>query len=727
MHLAKPSLLFVAMALACGGVACGAAEPEWEGEELGTDVAPLVTATQTGKLFASDGKAADQYGSSVATDGTTLVIGALFADAPVSDGGAAYVYTRSGASWTFVQKLVPAGLLGGDSVGASVAVEGNTLVVGAHKSGILGVGKELGAVYVYQNTSGVWSQTQKLEAPDKAVYDHHGWSVDLQGGMLLVASPEDDDKGTDSGSLYVYTQNGSTFSFTQKLTASDGAAVDGFSSSFERDGNTLVVGSRYHDVPLPNCGAAYVFTYANGLWTQAAKLTAPDAAHSDNFGAEVAVSGSRVLVTAIGDDDKGTDAGSAYLFKNTSGSWAFEQKLLASDGAATDNLGRSCAIQGNVAMVGSPNDDDAGTDSGSVYVFGLSAAGWTQDQKLVASDGTPTARLGYAILIDGAEAYVSATLATGQVASSGAEYQFSVSAPFDCSALADGSPCDDGNLCTTADTCQSGVCVSGAPVTCAAPGVCQSANACDPSTGQCLATPVADGTPCSDGVACSGPDTCQSGACVSGPGADTDADGLCDGADNCPTTWNPSQLDLNLDGAGDACVTACLTYQRGTSGTVIDASVDANLAAANYGAAQALYTGLVNGTLRRTAVRADVSAIPVGSTVQSATLTLQAAWAAGGLGTIRAHDITASWTETGITWANAAFSPTVWASATAAQSAPVSFNVATLAQGWLNGTTPNHGVMLEQDAGAGTTFRSSEWATVAQRPKLVLCFLAPAQ
>jgi len=239
-----------------------------------------------------------------------------------------------------------------------------------------------------------------------------------------------------------------------------------------------------------------------------------------------------------------------------------------------------------------------------------------------------------------------------------------------------------------------------------------------------VAVATADGSSCSDGNACTGPDTCQSGVCVSGPGGDPDADGLCNGSDNCPNTFNPSQVDLNADGAGDACVAACLVYQRGTSGTFIDSAVAAGQPNTNSGSVVSLHSG-TNGTLRRSGLQADLSAIPLGSTVVSATLALSVA-SVNGTGTVNIHRILAPWTENTLTWNTLSFSPTIDAS-TPAAAGTMSFDVASLVQQWLTGTYPNQGFVLEQDAGGSVVYRSSEFGTLAQRPKLTLCVLTPAQ
>jgi hypothetical protein len=711
----------------CGVVGCGTTESEGV-ETLGSVEAPIASSQESQKLFASDGVSGDQFGTKVSTDGTTLVIGARFADYIGPDNGAAYVYTRTGSTWTFVQRLTSntVASTAGEFFGASVAVEGNTIVIGAHKAD-KAPQQDCGAFYVFQNTNGVWAQVQKVWAPDNTAHDHLGWSISLENGTILVGAPEDDDKGTDSGSIYFYTLSGSTATYTGKLYGADTVAGDAFGKSLDRDGNTLIAGATGHDTPSPFGGAAYVFTLSGSTWTQEAKLSSPDITLADQFGFGVSASGNRVLVSAIGSDAKGSDSGAAYVFlRGANGAWTEEKKLTASDGAALDNLGRGLSLEGNVAVIGSVGKDTYGAYSGAAYLYSLGANGWTEDQKLFASDPAVGARFGFWVEGNGSgEFIIVADQADGAMTGTGAAYVHTVTTPFDCTSAPDGTACDDGDLCTAGESCQAGYCVAGSAVVCPAPTACQASNTCDATTGQCLAVAAADGTACTDGDSCTGPDTCQAGACVAGTGGDDDSDGLCNGVDNCPSTFNPSQLDLNGDGSGDACVTSCLIYQRGTSGTVIDAAVQVSLPSTNFGAVTSLLLGL-NGALTRSALQADISAIPLGSTVVSATLALTTSTVAGA-GTISVHRTSAAWAENTLNWNNLVFAANVDASTTVSGLGTASFDLTALAQQWLNGTYPNQGITLEEDSSGGAKFRSSEFVTVSARPKLTLCYLAPAQ
>ncbi|MCH7820343.1 MAG: T9SS type A sorting domain-containing protein [Candidatus Marinimicrobia bacterium] len=150
-----------------------------------------------------------------------------------------------------------------------------------------------------------------------------------------------------------------------KLTASDNAAGDEFGRSASISGDYAVVGAEFDDDNGTDAGSAYVFKRSGTSWAQEAKLLASDGAAGDVFGFSVSISGDYAVVGA---HDDGDHSGSAYLFKRTGTSWTEEAKLLASDGAAGDHFG-VVSISGGYVVVGAYFDDDNGTDAGSAYLY----------------------------------------------------------------------------------------------------------------------------------------------------------------------------------------------------------------------------------------------------------------------------------------------------------------------------------------------------------------------
>ncbi len=247
----------------------------------------------------------------------------------------------------------------------------------------------------------------KLLATDGAAEDQFGDSVSISGNVALVGAEGDDDKGIDSGSVYVFRWNGSSWVEGPKLLASDGAAGDQFGQSVSISGDVALVGAPEEDNNSP--GKAYVFRWNGSNWVEGPKLLASDGAAGDNFGQSVSISGDVALVGAEGDDDKGDWSGSAYVFRRDGNSWGEEQKLIAPDGAAQDGFGGSVSISGDVALVGAYNGDGNSTDSGSAYVFRWDGRSWVEEQELIASDGATDDGFGGSVTISGDVALVGAS------------------------------------------------------------------------------------------------------------------------------------------------------------------------------------------------------------------------------------------------------------------------------------------------------------------------------
>jgi len=273
-----------------------------------------------------------------------------------------------------------------------------------------------------------WNQEAKLLAADGAAYDRFGVSVALSADRIVVGAYLDDDNGTDSGSAYVFRWDGSQWVQEQKLLAADGAPGDLFGVSVALFGDRIVVGAQLDDDNGYNSGSAYMFRWDGSQWVQEAKLLPTDGAAYDEFGLSVAVSGDRIVVGAIYDDDNGTNSGSAYVFRWDGSQWVQEQKLLAADGAAGDFFGRSVALFGDRIVVGAQLDDDNGTDSGSAYMFRWDGSQWVQEAKLLPTDGAAVDEFGVSVALSGDRIVVGAYGDDDNGPNSGSAYVFYLSA-----------------------------------------------------------------------------------------------------------------------------------------------------------------------------------------------------------------------------------------------------------------------------------------------------------
>lgn len=359
-------------------------------------------------LVADDGDTNEFFGFSVAIAGDIAVVGAQGDDENGDESGAAYVFTRSDAGWSQEAKLTANDAEAGDQFGGSIALFGETILVGARRDD--DNGDESGAAYLFTRYGFDWIQQAKLTAADGEAGAEFGRSVALSDDTVIIGAARDDEKGEDSGSVYVFTRSGTNWSQLAKLTAADGAKGDVFGISVALDGDTALIGADLDDDKGENSGSVYVYTRSKGTWSQQAKLTAADAGNVDIFGVRVAISGDTALIAARRDDDdvNGVDSGSAYVFIRSGTSWTQQAKLTANDAEAGDLFGYNVALYEDTGIVTAAMDDDKDLNSGAAYVFTRSGSDWSQQTKLTAADGAADDVFGWSVSLSGNTAMIGA-------------------------------------------------------------------------------------------------------------------------------------------------------------------------------------------------------------------------------------------------------------------------------------------------------------------------------
>jgi hypothetical protein len=403
---------------------------------------PFFTTAQ--KVFASDGASFDNFGNSVDIDGDTAVVGS-FRDGDGTDSGAAYVFVRNGGTWTEQQKLVPSDGSAGDLFGRSVAISGDTIAVSALADDDNGL--DSGSAYVFVRNGDIWSEQQKLLPSDGSQGDQAGWSLDLDGDALLLGVWLDGDNGPNSGSAYVFVRNAGIWSEQQKLLPDDGAVDERFGISVSISGDTALIAAMVDDQLGAESGSAYVFVRNAQSWSQQQKLLASDGAAFDRFGISVAVNRDRALIGSWHDDDLGSDSGSAYLYVRNGAVWSEQQKLVASDGAAGEEFGYSVALSGDTALIGAFSDNDNGVTSGSSYAFRLTGGSWVEQQKLLAKDGRVGDQYGVSVAIDENTAVIGSWWHDSIAENSGSAYFLSTEPV--CDVAVDKTSYTDGEVVST--------------------------------------------------------------------------------------------------------------------------------------------------------------------------------------------------------------------------------------------------------------------------------------
>lgn len=376
---------------------------------------------------ASDGEAGDLFGFDVAMDGGTAVVGApgVSIGAELAQG-AAYIFTYDGVGWSEEQKLLADDGLADDEFGFSVAVDGETALVGAYFADI-DEKLDQGAAYLFERSGGTWNQVKKLTAGDGNSDSWFGYSVALSGDTAVVAAPQTDvNNRVAAGAVYIFTRSGNAWVPRQKLTF--GSEGDNFGFSVAVSGETLLVGAAYADVGANvDQGEVYVYRRSGMVWNLDQRLKASDGATEDYFGSAVALDGNTAVIGAGAADVGGNmDQGAAYVFVRGAGGWSEQKKLVASDGAAEDWFGYTVDVNGNTAIVGADWADVNGNlDQGAAYLFSRSGNVWSEDEKLVAYEGGQDDYFGSAAAVFGSMALVGADSANvGPAENQGKVYFF---------------------------------------------------------------------------------------------------------------------------------------------------------------------------------------------------------------------------------------------------------------------------------------------------------------
>ncbi len=361
---------------------------------------PTTLAQQGIKLTGSEEVGQARFGRAAAlsADGDTALIGA---PRDIGETGAAWVFTRSGSTWTPQVKLTAPDEAGAARFGRSVALsaDGGTAVVGGPNDG------GSGAVWVFTRSGSTWTEQAKLTAAEESGSGWFGSSVAISadGSTVLVGGFVDH---SDAGAAWVFARSGSAWSQQgAKLTGSEenGEGEFGWSVALSRDGDTALVGGHGD---AQRTGAAWVFARSGSAWSQqGAKLTGSDGSGEAEFGQSVALSGDgqTALVGGRGDEER---FGAAWVFVRSGSAWSQQgAKLTGSDGSGEAEFGQSVALSGDgqTALVGGRGDTEG---LGAAWVFARSGSAWVQSQKLTGSEERGKGELGWsaALSADGTTA-----------------------------------------------------------------------------------------------------------------------------------------------------------------------------------------------------------------------------------------------------------------------------------------------------------------------------------
>jgi hypothetical protein len=396
---------------------------------------------QQAYLKGSNAQAGDFFGGSVAISGDTLIVGAPTeasaatgvngneSDNSAIKSGAAYVFVRTGSTWTQQAYLKASNTQAGDRFGQQVALSGDTAAISAifeasAATGINGnqadnAASKSGAVYVFVRSGGTWSQQAYVKASNTQADDDFGWSIALSADTLAVAADFEASSATGingdqtnnasphSGAVYVFFRNGTTWAQQAYLKASNTQAEDFFGYSLALSRDTLAVTANEEDSAATgidgdqtsnaasNSGAVYVFVRTGTTWAQQAYLKASNTGAGDGFGQSIALSVDTLVVGAAAEssvatgingnqtDNAASSSGAGYLFERVGTTWTQRAYVKASNTEAADAFGYCVGVWGNTLAIAAPGEDSSTTgvngnqannaspESGAVYVLGL--------------------------------------------------------------------------------------------------------------------------------------------------------------------------------------------------------------------------------------------------------------------------------------------------------------------------------------------------------------------
>ncbi len=355
-----------------------------------SEFSTVLAQSEYAKLLGSDSLAGDGFGWSSDISGNVAIVGAWLDDDNGFASGTAYIYRFNGSNWIEEQKLVASDGDEYDEFGWSVAIEGNLAVVGAN--GYDDPNRWTGSVYVFRYEDPNWVQEAQLKADGVGYYwEEFGYSVDLSNDIIVVGASKANINGFKSGAVYVFRYDGSDWNQEAKLLASDGERLALFGIDVAIEDEILAIGAS-GDTPTTSAGSVYIYYYDDPNWMNSQKLEASDAMQSDHLGRSVDISGDALVATAYGVDaalpgNIYCNSGAAYIFRFNGSIWVEEAKLLSSDSKCQDLFGYSAAIDNDYVVIGAWQDDDNGYNSGLAYVFHYNSSEWVQQStRLLPSD-----------------------------------------------------------------------------------------------------------------------------------------------------------------------------------------------------------------------------------------------------------------------------------------------------------------------------------------------------
>jgi len=339
---------------------------------------PASAQCQLFKLTKPDGEGGNLFGTGD-VDGDVAAI----ADATALDGvGAVYVFRFDGAQWVWEAKLTTPQPCP-ESNFATVAIEGDVIVVGDPGAEVLEFKQGAAYVFRYEPSVSEWLLESSLTASDGDYNDLFGYSVAISGDVIVIGASKDEEGDIKKcGSAYIFRRVGNVWTEEARLLAPDPMPSDCFGISASARDGVILIGAHVRDTAGPGSGEAFVFRHDGETWNLEAELTAFDASGAEWYGWSVALGPDVAMIGAPFED---LEDGAAYVYRFDGAQWRHEVKLQGSDPVAFPLFAWKVALDetGRIALISAPHDGTLGFEAGAAYVFRMEDTGWKEIIKLL--------------------------------------------------------------------------------------------------------------------------------------------------------------------------------------------------------------------------------------------------------------------------------------------------------------------------------------------------------
>ncbi len=410
------------------------------------------------RLVAGDPIANGNFGLGVAIDGTTLVIGEENDNERAADAGAAYVLELEGGRWVIRDKIMASDGFENAHFGREIAIDKNMMAVSsrAHDQD----GNWTRSVYVLERQGNLWQERAHLLPEGYPQYTYFGLAMAVEDGILVVGDWGDDDTVLDAGAIYIYERIEGQWIRQAKMQAPEPRRDGGFGYDVAINDGVIVVGNQSFDIHTADRQRVWIIERGSDRWEVRAVLSPSDLSDGDAFGSAVAVDDSSILIGAPGKDVHGRASGAVFVFRRVNDAWEEVALLAPSDGDENDTFGDYLSLDGPLAVISAPNDEDHyGSPRGTAYVFERLGDAWQEVRELGDPHGASFDCFGYGLGVSGSHVVVGVPGESNGDQTEGAAYAFVIAecpADIDCDGDADAEDfflfldafsSDKGDLC----------------------------------------------------------------------------------------------------------------------------------------------------------------------------------------------------------------------------------------------------------------------------------------